>query len=163
MQSPCCRADLLAERRFLLQFPARARTAGQPGLAADLLNLLGANQVDAASAGRLPAGMGKNLPRSRRQPNRREKHLRPPDWDTINWLSSPCLRAKHRRPSSGPCCLPGHCPSRCSRPQWHVRWRSACVVLGLDEASFDERLEELDHFLDSIEALQEKLAVSQGL
>ena len=45
----------LAERRFLLQFPARAQAAGQPDLAGDLLNLLGANSVDpGALAGFLP-------------------------------------------------------------------------------------------------------------
>jgi hypothetical protein len=36
-------------------------------------------------------------------------------------------------------------------------------MLGLDEASFGERLAGLDHFLDSIEALQERLTASQGL
>jgi hypothetical protein len=40
-------------------------------------------------------------------------------------------------------------------------WRSACGALGLDEASFDERMEELDHFLDAIEAIQESLTDSQ--
>jgi len=38
----------LAERRFLLQFPVRADAAGQPGLAAELLGLLGAPSVDEA-------------------------------------------------------------------------------------------------------------------
>ncbi len=36
----------LAERRFLLQFPARAEAAGRPGLAAGLLSLLGAANMD---------------------------------------------------------------------------------------------------------------------
>jgi len=39
----------LAERRFLLQFQERAAAAGAPGLAADLLGLLGGAQVDAAT------------------------------------------------------------------------------------------------------------------
>jgi hypothetical protein len=36
-------------------------------------------------------------------------------------------------------------------------------MLGLDEGSIGERLADLDHFLDSIEALQERLSASQGL
>jgi hypothetical protein len=37
----------LPERRFLLQFPARAEAAGQPDLSSRLLGLLGADRVDA--------------------------------------------------------------------------------------------------------------------
>jgi len=36
-------------------------------------------------------------------------------------------------------------------------------MLGLDEASFRLQLAGLDHFLDTIEAMQERLTVSQGL
>ena len=44
-----------------------------------------------------------------------------------------------------------------------LRWRSACGLLGLDEASFVQRLAGLDHFLDGIEAMQANLTASQGL
>ncbi|NCP16457.1 hypothetical protein GW866_05370, partial [bacterium] len=45
----------LAERRLLLQFPARAEAAGRPGLPAGLLGLLGAQNADIfALAGSLP-------------------------------------------------------------------------------------------------------------
>jgi hypothetical protein len=48
-------------------------------------------------------------------------------------------------------------------PLWEVRWRSACGMLGLDEASLSQRLAGLDHFLTSVEKLQDRLAASQGL
>jgi hypothetical protein len=48
-------------------------------------------------------------------------------------------------------------------PAGELRWRSACAMLGLDEASFSQRLSGLDHFLDGIEAMQERLTASQGL
>ena len=68
----------LAERRFLLQFPARALAAGQPELAAGLLNLLGANSVDGTALAGFPAGLGERLPGCSRQPGRRQTHRRSP-------------------------------------------------------------------------------------
>jgi hypothetical protein len=44
-----------------------------------------------------------------------------------------------------------------------LRWRSACGLLGLDEASFKLRLAGLDNFLDCVEAIIEKLNINQGL
>jgi hypothetical protein len=154
--------DLLAERRFLLQFPERARAAGQPALAAAPLNLLGANQVDAATlAGFLPewektfleaAGQAEASKRIHAARLGYYKHAfefilagETPQamlWPLmLTWTLCVCV-------------LP---------PDWAARWRSACVVLGLDQASFGDRLEELDHFLDAVEALQENLTGDQGL
>ena len=46
---------------------------------------------------------------------------------------------------------------------WSVHWRSACVTFGLDEASYSARLDGLDHFLDTIEALLDQQAAGHGL
>jgi hypothetical protein len=150
----------LAERRFLLQFPARALAAGQPGLAERLLSLLGGNRVEAAS---LSAFL--------------------PDWEQAFTEAAgiPAVNGRIAAARLGyyklACAslLESETPQACLWPlllTWTLsvsvlppmradRWRSACGLLGLDEASFDQRMEELDHFLDAIEAVQERLADSQ--
>jgi hypothetical protein len=154
--------DLLSERRFLLQFPERSQATGHPELAADLLNLLGAGQVDAAAlAGYLPewektfieaAGSQaakKNISSARLGYYKLafESLLSGPTPHAVLW---PLLFTWTQSITVLP-------------TEWNVRWRSACVALGLDDASFGERLIELDHFMDSVEAMQENLTLSQGL
>lgn len=154
--------DLLSERRFLLQFPERAGTAGQPGLAADLLNLLGAGQVDAAAlAGFLPEWEKTFLEAA--GSSTVEKSISSSRLGYYKLAFESMLSSATPHAMLWPLLLTWTLSVSVLPSEWHVRWRSACVVLGLDQASFDERLGELDHFLDSIEALQEKLALSQGL
>jgi hypothetical protein len=154
--------DPLAERRFLLQFPARARAAGHPELAAGLLSLLGANSVDGtALAGFLP------------------------EWEQtfMEAAGSPAVDRRIAAARLGyyklafEATLAGELPQAILwpllvtwtlsvsvlPPLWEARWRSACGMLGLDEASFGLRLAGLDHFLDNVEAILEKLSASEGL
>jgi hypothetical protein len=146
--------DLLAERRFLLQFPACARQVGQPDLAAGLFDLLGASQADASSltsllpeweraflAAALVPGVDARIAAARLGYYKQafEFMLASANPQTILW---PLLLTWTLSVSVLP-------------PEWEVRWRSACGLLGLDAGVFPERLQALDHFLDSIEALQE--------
>jgi hypothetical protein len=153
--------SLLAERRFLLQFPISARNAGQPALSPALLNLLGAGRVDAATlAGYLP------------------------DWEKafIEAAGSPDVDSRIAAPRLGyyklafESILASEAPQAILWPMlltwtlsvsvlpstWEVRWRSACVTLGLDKGSFGDRLAELDQFLNGIEAIQENLSARPG-
>jgi hypothetical protein len=152
----------LAERRLLLQFPARALAIGQPELAGGLFNLLGAASVDgSALAGYLP------------------------DWekDFLDATASTIVDKRIAAPRLGyyklafQATLAGEFPQAMLWPlllTWtlavsvlpaggDLRWRPICGMLGVDEGSFGERLADLDHFLDSVEALQERLSASQGL
>ncbi len=152
----------LAERRFLLQFPARTVAAGQPELAGRLLDLLGGNSIDRDTlVGRLG------------------------DWekDFLDATPSPAVDKRIAAPRLGyyklafQSILSGEFPQAMLWPlilTWtlavnvlpaggDLRWRPVCGMLGLDEGSFSGRLVELDHFLDSIEALHERLSASQGL
>ena len=154
--------DPLPERRFLIQFPARAQAAGQPELAAGLLNLLGANTVD----GTVLAGFL-------------------PEWEK-NFLDAAANPAADGRIAAArlgyyklafEATLAGELPQAILWPLLHTwtlsvtvlpslleaPWRSACGMLGLDEPSFRDRLAGLDHFLDSVEAILEKLTASEGL
>ncbi len=154
--------DPLSERRFLLQFPVRTMAAGHPDLSARLFGMLGGNLID----GTVLAGLL-------------------PDWEKT-FLEAACIPAVERRIAAArlgyykqafESMLASETPQAILWPllltwtlslsvlpkTWEVRWRSVCGTLGLDEASFGKRLEELDHFLDEIDAMQEGLAVSQGL
>jgi hypothetical protein len=152
--------DPLTERRFLLQFAERARATGQPGLAAGPLNLLGANQVDAAVlAGFLPdwertfleaAGcpaVGRSISSVRLGYYKLAFQAMLED-ETPQAILWPLLLTWTMSVSVLP-------------PTGNVHWLSACSLLGLDEFSFNERLEALDHFLNEIEAIQENFNFHQ--
>jgi hypothetical protein len=152
----------LAERRFLLQFPAHAQAAGQPGLTERLWGLLGANRVDAAAlAGFLPEWEKAFI----------EAAVLPAVDSRIaiarlGYYKLACesmLGSQTPQAVLWPLMLTWTLSVSTLPPAGADCWRSACGELGLDEASFDERMEELDHFLDAVEAIEERLDVSQGL
>ena len=152
--------DPLTERRFLLQFPARAQAAGQPGLADELISLLGANQVDGTMlAGFLPEWEKAFLEATGIPTvNRRIAAAR---LGYYKLAFESMLESEMPQTSLWPMLLTWTLSASVLPPNWDVPWRSACEMLGLDEASFGERLDELDHYLDAVEAIQENLADSQ--
>ena len=153
---------LLSERRFLLQFPERATAAGQPGLMDGLLNLLGANRVDATSlAGFLPE-WEKTFTKAASNPDV-DRRIAIPRLGYYKQAFDAMLKSETPQALLWPLMLTWTLSVAVLPPTWNVRWRSACGTLGLDEDAFGERLEELDHFQDTIQALQENLAASQGL
>jgi hypothetical protein len=154
--------DPLSERRFLIQFPARARSAGKPELTGDLFNLLGAHQVDApALADLLPEWEKAFL----------DAAARTETGGTISVVRLGYYKLAFEFLLAGetpqvviwPLLLTWTQTASIISSTDNPHWRSLCGMLGLDEGSFGERLEELDLFLDSIEALQESLTVDQGL
>jgi hypothetical protein len=152
----------LAERRFQLQFLERAQAAGVPGLAAGLAGLLGGAQVDATALGMFL-----------------------PDWKKA------FVEAGSRDQASPSIALPrlgyyklsfeamlaGESPQSVLWPLVHTwtlsaavlstahqsKWKAACETLGLAGEGFNERLEGLDHFLDTVEETLENTAARQGV
>jgi hypothetical protein len=154
--------DPLAERRFLLPFPARTQAAGQPGLAAGVLRLLGGNQVDETTlAGFLPE-WEKAILEAAAIPtvNRRIAAAR---LGYYKQAFESMLESETPQAILWPLMLTWTLSVSVLPPSWDDRWRSACATMGLDEASFGERLEGLDHLLDTVEAIQENLSDSQVL
>jgi hypothetical protein len=152
----------LAERRFMLQFQERAGAAGVPGLAAGLLGLLGGAQVDAATLSKFLPDWEKAFVDAA---GRKKVHAS---------IAAPRL-AYYKRGFE--ILLAGGSPqfllwplvhtwtlSAAALPPTHQsKWQAACETLGLTGEVFNERLEGLDRFLDTIEELLENMAVSQGL
>jgi hypothetical protein len=154
--------DPLAERRFLLQFPARAQAAGQPGLAAVVLSLLGGNEVDETTlAGFLPE-WEKAFIEAAGIPtvNRRIAAAR---LEYYSLAFGSMLESETPQTILWPLMLTWTLSISVLPPLWGVPWRSACATLELDEASFGERLDGLDHLLDTVEAIQESLTDNQVL
>ena len=142
----------LTDRRFLLQFPERARLAGKPALAGGLFNLLGANQLDDATLADLLPEWEQAFMEASRNPVV-DRRIAAPRLGYYKAAFKAMQENKTPLASTWPLMLTWTFSIAVLPPTWSVRWRSACVTLGLDEASFTARLEELDHFLDSVEAL----------
>jgi hypothetical protein len=152
----------LAERRFLLQFPARAEAAGRAGLTAELLGLLGANRVDAGTlVGFLPE-WEKTFLAAAGSPTV-ERRIAVPRLGYYKLACESMLNSETPQTIVWPLILTWTLSVSVLPSMWKVHWRSACEMLGLDEASIGERLEGLDHFLDTIEEMLESMAASQGL
>jgi hypothetical protein len=152
----------LAERRFLLQFPARARAVGKPELAAGLLSLLGANSVDkTALAGFLP-DWEKNFLEAAASPAV-DKCIATARLGYYKLSFEAMLSGELPQALLWPLLLTWTLAVAVLPTLWHVRWHSACEMLGLDEASFSARLPEVNYFLNGTEAILKKQAASQGL
>ncbi|MGE5249280.1 MAG: hypothetical protein ACM3QS_03615 [Bacteroidota bacterium] len=151
------------ERRFLLEFPERARQAGRPGMAAGMLGLLGAadtpdaealngwlagwrSAFEAASAAE---GVDPRIHPARL--NYYEKGIRAllegdmPEAGLWPLLNSWALTAS-------------------VLPEDGLReWRGAFETLGLAGRAFGERVEGLDQYLDEVEILLDEVATTNGL
>jgi hypothetical protein len=154
--------DPLSERRFLLQFPARAQAAGQPGLADELLNLLGGNQVEGTSlAVFLPEWEKAFIEAAGIQTV--DKRIAAARLGYYKLAFDSMLASETPQTILWPMLLTWTLSISVLPSNWDALWRSACATLGLDEASFGGRLDALDHFLDTVEAIQESLADNQVL
>ncbi|MBI3159696.1 MAG: hypothetical protein HYZ26_08885 [Chloroflexi bacterium] len=155
---------LLTIRRLLLDYPARAEAAGQPGLATGLVGLLGGLNVRAAdvkamlpaweAAYRAQAQAGNSL--ADLHPQRRAYYQRailalaeggPPGaalWPLLRtWTDAVCAL-----PPGG---------------EHELAWRDALTPLGLAGSGFEDRLTGLDAYLDRVEELFEGWKRERGV
>lgn len=152
----------LTERRYLVDFPARAATAGHPGLVAGLHGLLGGAAIE---VGRLSGWLG--------------------EWKA----AYPALPAESTPLSLHPCrllyyqrgmatLLESEHPVQCLWPLWLTwtriiaalpadsphrnAWQAAGETLGLLGDAFAKRVAALDAYLDQIEEILEAWARANG-
>ena len=154
--------DPLAERRFLIQFPARARAAGQVGLVAGLVHLLGVNQVNATTlAGFLP-DWEKAFIEAASLPSI-ESRIVPARLGYYKLAFESMLKSETPLAILWPLMQTWTLSVSVLPAMWDGAWRAACAAIGLDEGSFGERMEGLNLFLDDIETLQGNLTARQKL
>ena len=164
----------LTERRFWLEFPARALTLGRPALSEGLLELFTPQPVaDEDWLAWQPtwketlqaAGLAEDCPPHllpARQPYylRAAGKLREANPAAALWI---LLRTWTRA-----ACLLAALPSSRQAAVWESgsqqpAWLAALQTLGLDEAGFPERLEALDGYLDSVEETLDDYASQMGV
>lgn len=152
----------LHERRLMLEFPTRAETAQRPGMVAALNGLMGASTVDAAKiAAWVPewelafeAATESGRVDARIHPTRLNYYEKGIEAVLSSDTPGAALWPLLQTWSLAVDVLPDHSVDA---------WRSACGLLGLASAGFEERVEGLDHFIDEVEALLDELAREHGL
>jgi len=152
----------LSERRFLLDFPERAKAAERPNLTADLFNLSGASNIDASLlANWLADWKAAFLAASESEKADVEIHAA-----RLNYYEKGIQAL-----------LDGETPLTALWPlirTWtfcaavlpvsaSATWQSACEKLGLLGPRFEDRISALDHFLDEIEVRLDEIANLNGL
>jgi hypothetical protein len=154
---------MLAERRFLLEFPARAQAAERPEFTATLFHLLGASNVNDAKI------ISNWLP----------------DWKTAFLAASENIKVNQSIHSARlnyyekaiEVLIAGESPLTSLWPLIHTwtlsanvlendqvkPWQTACEQLGLLGENFEQRVSDLDHYLDEIEIRFDEIASANGL
>jgi hypothetical protein len=152
----------LPERRFLLQFPARAEAAGQPELSAQLLGLLGADRVDAATLSGFLPNWEKAFLEAAANPIV-EKRIAAARLGYYKMAFESLLASETPQAVVWPMMLTWTI-SVCILPaSSKADWQDASTSLGLVGEALNEKKAGLDKFMDSVDELIEKMASSQGL
>jgi hypothetical protein len=152
----------LAERRFMLQFAARAEAAGVPGLASDLVDLLSGEQVDVAGLGALLPEWEKAFSDAASLSQVHES-IATPRLAYYKLAFEAMLAGESPQSILWPLLHTWTLAANVLPPTRQSKWQAACETFGLVGPAFGNRLEQLDHFLDSIEEMLETLASSEGL
>jgi len=152
----------LSERRFLFDFPARAKAAERPNFTADLFNLTGASNIDASTlVNWLVDWKTAFLAASENEKVDVEIHAA-----RLNYYE----KGMHAL-------LEGETPLTALWPLIHTwtlcaavlpasvskPWQAACEQLGLLGPGFEDRVSALDHYLDEIEVRLDEIANLNGL
>ncbi len=152
----------LPERRFLLEFPARAQASDHPDFTAGLFNLVGAGNLQSVALSDWLS-----------------------DWEKAFLAASENARVDQRIHAARlnyygkgiQALLGGETPATALWPLIHTwtlaanvleephlqPWRSACENLGLLGHDLVDRVAQLDHYLDEVEACFDEIAVANGL
>jgi hypothetical protein len=152
----------LAERRFLLQFPQRALTAGRPELAAGLLGLLGGGQADSTMLNAFFPAWTKALDDASTRPGY-DVRLAAPRRGYYRLACEALLASEAPLTALWPLFLTWTLAACVLPLPWQTAWREACEQLGLSGEAFPGRLEALDAFLDSVEEVLEGFASRNSL
>ena len=152
----------LPERRFLLQFPQRAQSAGRPGLTAGLLGLLGGGQVDTGMLSALLPEWIKAFTDASGRPGF-DIRLSTPRLGYYRLACEALLAGGTPQFVLWPLLVTWTLSANVLPPPSQSSWQEACERLGLAGGAFPERLEALDAFLDTVEEVLEGFASNNGL
>jgi hypothetical protein len=155
-------APPIQERRLLLEFPARAKAAQKAEMTAVVFGLMGANNVNAE---KVKSWVSDWKSAFKVASEKKEVDVRI-NLTRLNYYEK-AIKAM----------LEGEIPLASLWPLFHTWtlaanvlegdqlafWKNAAGELGLLDAGFTERVEELDHFIDEIEVTLNEIAAANGL
>lgn len=152
----------LAERRFLLEFPARAAAAERPEFTETVFAMIGAAQVDPpALTGWLPAWAADFLAAA--QAPRADLSIHAARLNYYEKGMRSLLEGGTPVTALWPLIHTWTLASQALSPQPSAAWEAACRQLGLLGDGFEQRISDLDHFLDQVEVRLDEVAVASGI
>ncbi len=153
---------LLAERRLLNDFPSRARAADHPEFTASLFNLLGANQIDAAMlATWLEAWKSAFLAAAERA--NVDVRINIARLNYYEKAVGALLAGETPLAGLWPLILTWTLAVSVLDEPLGVFWSDACHQLGLLGPPLEQRVADLDKYLDDIEVCLDEVAAANGL
>ena len=152
----------LAERRFLMHFPARAEAAERPEFTERLFNLLGADRIDpAVFSGWIPAWGADFLAAA--QDARVDPSIHAARFNYYEKAIQALAAGEMPLTALWPLIRSWTLACQVLDPQQTGPWQAACAQLGLLGNEFEQRVSDLDGFLDQIEVRLDEVAVSSGV
>jgi hypothetical protein len=152
----------LPERRFLLQFPARAEAAGRPEFTETVFNLLGASRVDATTLSSWLPAWGADFLAAAQDPRVYHRiHA-----TRLNYYSKgieTLLAGERPLTALWPLIHTWTLSAQVLDQSTATPWQAASRRLGLLSPEFDQRASELDTFLDQVEVRLDEIALASGV
>ncbi len=151
----------LAERRFLLDFPARAEAIKRPEFARGLLGLLGGTEITPSTLAEwLPAW--ENFFNFASEASGADIRIHNARQSYYKSAIVEMLEGENPLNALYPLLLTWTLSAQSLPENQITAWQSACELLKIGGEHFESRLEGLDHYLDNIEEMLEKMVLSQG-
>lgn len=152
----------IAERRLLLEFPARAALLDRPGMQAALTGLIGASAVDVPTVQGWLSDWQASFSAAGAHPNV-DARIHPARLNYYEKAIAAMLESE--QPGAGIWLLV-HTWTLAAvvlEGEGARAWSAAFETLGLLGTGFEERIQGLDQYLDEIEILLDEVAESNGL
>ncbi|MFZ1043169.1 MAG: hypothetical protein WCA79_11210 [Anaerolineales bacterium] len=153
----------LAERRFLLEFPARSQSAQRSEFTATLFNLLGASNLDDASIISNWIPDWKNAFLAASENAKVDRHVHSARLNYYEKAFEVLLSSESPLASLWPLINTWTLAANVLENDQIKAWQIACEQLGLLGNGFEQRVSDLDHYLDEIDIRFDEIAAANGL
>ncbi len=152
----------LAERRFLLHFPARAEAAERPAFTEAVFDLLGASRIDAAGLSAWLPAWGADFLAAAQDP-RVDPSIHAARLNYYEKGMQALLEGEAPLTALWPLIHSWTLASQVLDQHVATPWQAACRRLGLLHPEISQRLSELDSFLDQVEVRLDEIAAASGV
>lgn len=152
----------LAERRFLVDFPSRAQVIERPDFAAALFDLLGAANADPSSISAWLVDWEQAFLQASRHPAA-EAQIHEARLNYYKKAIQALLDGEIPIAALWPLLNTWTLSATVLSESDASSWRKACEQIGLRERPLLDHIQELDRFIDEIEAYLDEMAAANGL